>query len=52
MTAVLEHQIEPLPVEAALATEDREIVIAAQRDASVEEPGLDDLVALLSQAPS
>ena len=30
-------------VEAALATEEQEIVIAAQRDASLESPGLDDL---------
>jgi len=30
-------------VEAAMATEEREIVIVAQRDASVETPGLDDL---------
>ena len=37
-------------VEAALATEEREIVIVAQRDASVEAPALGDLYAIGTKA--
>jgi len=37
-------------VEAALATEEKEIVVVAQRDASVEEPNLTDLYAIGTKA--
>lgn len=37
-------------VEAAISTEEREIVIAAQRDASVETPGVEDLYAVGTRA--
>jgi ATP-dependent Lon protease len=37
-------------IEAALATEEKEIVVVAQRDASVEEPNLSDLYAIGTKA--
>ncbi len=37
-------------VEAAIATEEREIVIAAQREASVETPGIEDLYGVATRA--
>ncbi len=37
-------------VEAALATEEKTFVVVAQRDASVEQPGLDDLYTVGTQA--
>jgi len=37
-------------IEAALATEEKELVVVAQRDASVEEPNLSDLYAIGTKA--
>jgi ATP-dependent Lon protease len=58
-SALFPHLLMPLTVgrpaslaavEAAMATEEREIVIAAQRDASVETPGLGDLFTIGTRA--